>query len=170
MFDTSCASLKELDSAAKIAKTACVSPSQEGSFGACSKVLKGAAPLVAKCCTSDPTTTTTTYRPTSAVFTTNRITSAVVTATTTTTTTTATKCPKTDFLAIQSISLGSGPQPEWEFKDGGKEIIQKLNSGPGIAIGGDMLTGVQFEGTIFVSDTSDNDWLGSIFSFQVSKY
>ena len=59
VFDTSCASLKELDTAAKIAKTACVSPSQEGSFGACSKVLKGAAPLVAKCCTPDPTTTTT---------------------------------------------------------------------------------------------------------------
>ena len=60
MFDTSCASLKELDSAAKIAKTACVSPSLEGSFGACSRVLKGAAHLVAKCCTPDPTSTATT--------------------------------------------------------------------------------------------------------------
>ena len=51
--------------------------------------------------------------------------------------------------------------------DEGREIIQKINSAPGIAIGGDMLAGVEFEGTIFVSCCSDDDWIGSIFSFQV---
>ena len=39
----------------------------------------------------------------------------------------------------------------------------------GIAIGADRLGSVEFEGTIFVNTISDNDWLGSVFSFQV-KY
>ena len=30
-----------------------------------------------------------------------------------------------------------------------------------------MLAGVEFEGTIFVDNNKDNDWIGSIFSFQV---
>ena len=38
----------------------------------------------------------------------------------------------------------------------------------GIAIGGDRLESVEFEGTIFVGDNgADNDWIGSVFSFQV---
>ena len=37
----------------------------------------------------------------------------------------------------------------------------------GIAIGADRLESVEFEGTIFVNTLSDNDWIGSIFSFQV---
>ena len=56
-FDTSCM-MNELANATKIAKTKCVSPSEEGSFGHCSKILKGGAPLVAKCnkCTITATT------------------------------------------------------------------------------------------------------------------
>ena len=78
---------------------------------------------------------------------------------------------KTDFRGIQNITLGENSYnqdpPVWEFRDEGREIIQKINSAPGIAIGGDMLAGVEFEGTIFVSCCSDDDWIGSIFSFQV---
>ena len=88
---------------------------------------------------------------------------------------------KTDFRGIQNITLGENSDgqdpPVWEFRDDGREIIQKFNSAPGIAIGGDMLAGVEFEGTIFVnpdcnapiasSSCPDDDWIGSIFSFQV---
>ena len=81
---------------------------------------------------------------------------------------------KTDFRAIQAISMGENsygqPQPQWEFKDEGKEIHQYINSAPGIAIGSDKLAAVEFEGTIFVGCCSDNDWVGSVFSFQVKSF
>ena len=79
-----------------------------------------------------------------------------------------------DFRNIQSIAMGanaySQPQPEWEFKDEGKEIQQKINSAPGVAIGSDQLGGVDFEGTFYVATHSDDDWIGAIFSFQVSIF
>ena len=37
----------------------------------------------------------------------------------------------------------------------------------GIAIGEDRLENIEFEGTIFVGTNNDDDWIGSIFSFQV---
>jgi len=80
---------------------------------------------------------------------------------------------KTDFRAIQAIAMGENtwgqPQPHWEFKDEGKEIHQYINSAPGIAIGSDKLSGVEFEGTIFVGCCYDDDWVGSVFSFQDSS-
>jgi len=76
----------------------------------------------------------------------------------------------TDFRGIQNFSLGQNsynqPQPVWEFRDDGREILQKINSAPGIAIGVARLGGVEFEGTIFVNTYTDDDWIGSIFSFQ----
>ena len=78
----------------------------------------------------------------------------------------------TDFRNIQPIPMGDNPwgqpDPVWEFKNGGKEIQQKVNSAPGVAIGSDKLGGVDYEGTFYVADQSDNDWIGAIFSFQVS--
>ena len=77
----------------------------------------------------------------------------------------------TDFRGIQAIDLGENdwgqPPPVWEFKDEGREIIQKINSAPGIAIGGAQLSGVEFEGTMYIGCCSDNDWVGAIFAFQV---
>ena len=71
----------------------------------------------------------------------------------------------------QAISMGENPwgqaQPVWEFRNEGKEILQKINSAPGVAIGNAKLSAVDFEGTIHVKCCSDNDWLGAIFSFQV---
>ena len=58
-------------------------------------------------------------------------------------------------------------QPEWHFKNDGKEIYQPLNSAPGIAIGSAQLSGVDFEGTFIVNDTLDGQWVGFVFSFQV---
>merc|ERR1712062_244869 len=40
---------------------------------------------------------------------------------------------------------------------------------PGIAIGDASLSGVEFEGTIFVDDSTDGDWIGAVFGFQDSS-
>ena len=84
------------------------------------------------------------------------------------------KTSKVDFRAIQPINLCSDcsnkNQPRWEFRDEGKEIHQAINSNAGIAIGDTSLAGVEFEGTIYIGKNWDNDWVGSIFSFQVKKY
>ena len=76
---------------------------------------------------------------------------------------------KTDFRAIQSIDLGNNgqPQPIWTFHDEGKEIYQEVNSSPGVAIGDVAFTNVDFDGTFFVHDTTDADWVGAVFAFQV---
>ena len=75
----------------------------------------------------------------------------------------------TDFRGIQPVSLESSPStpPVWEFRDEGKEIVQKVNSDAGIAIGATRLGAVEFEGTIFVGQTIDDDWIGAVFSYQV---
>lgn len=78
---------------------------------------------------------------------------------------------RTDFRGIQNISYENSwdqPPPFWEFLDEGKEIIQRVNSGPGIAIGSANLAGVDFEGTIFVA-CCDDDWVGAIWAFQDSS-
>ena len=67
-------------------------------------------------------------------------------------------------------NLDNQEAPVWEFRDEGKEIQQKLNSAPGIAIGSDQLGAVDYEGTFFVATHNDNDWIGAIFSFQVHIY
>ena len=76
---------------------------------------------------------------------------------------------RTDFRGIQAITMGAGnaDPPVWEFNDGGREIVQKVNSLRGIAIGGTKLAAVEFEGTIFVGKNNDNDMIGAIFSYQV---
>merc|ERR1712142_363496 len=79
---------------------------------------------------------------------------------------------RTDFRGIQNISYENAwgqPLPFWQFKDEGKEIVQRVNSGPGIAIGNDKLGGVDFMGTMFVACCTDNDWIGVIFAYQDSN-
>ena len=77
------------------------------------------------------------------------------------------------------------PAPQWEFRNEGKEILQKTNSAPGIAIGSTQvadhyhltqvthpqMAGMDFEGTFYVGphELLDNDFIGFIFSFQVPK-
>ena len=83
------------------------------------------------------------------------------------------KIDRTDFRAIQPIAMGENSynqaQPQWEFRDEGKEIKQLINSAPGIAIDKARLAGVDFEGTFYVANnTGDNDFIGIVFSFQVS--
>ena len=78
----------------------------------------------------------------------------------------------TDFRGVKNLTLGKNSYgqdpPVWEFKDDGKEIIQKINSAPGIAIGKESFSGVEYEGTVFIGDPYDDDWVGVIFSYQVS--
>ena len=78
---------------------------------------------------------------------------------------------KTEFRAVKVMPMGenaySQKQPQWEFRNEGKEIYQKLNSAPFLAIGGAQLADVDFEATLFVGTSADNDWIGVLFSFQV---
>ena len=52
----------------------------------------------------------------------------------------------TDFRGIQPIDLCTDctPKPNWEFRDGGKEIWQGVNSIGAIAIGQDRLSAMDF--------------------------
>ena len=77
------------------------------------------------------------------------------------------------------------PQPAWQFRNQvsiltvlqpatelrqGREILQMVNSAPGIAVGAASLAGLDWEGTFYVGphQEPDNDFLGLIFSFQVN--
>ena len=77
----------------------------------------------------------------------------------------------TDFNSFTKIALdphgASQSDPKWELRNKGAEIVQTLNSDPGLAIGQDKIEGVDFEGTFFVNTRSDDDYVGFVFSFQV---
>ncbi|XP_076394197.1 thrombospondin isoform X3 [Megachile rotundata] len=76
----------------------------------------------------------------------------------------------TDFRKYTTIALdpvGTAQQdPDWRILNEGAEIQQLVNSDPGIAIGPDVFSGVDFEGTFFVDDDGDDDSVGFVFSYQ----
>lgn len=76
----------------------------------------------------------------------------------------------TDFSKYQTIALDpfgvSQVDPNWVIYNKGAEIVQTVNSDPGLAVGYDAFGGVDFEGTIFVDTDYDDDYIGFIFSYQ----
>ncbi|KAH3835636.1 hypothetical protein DPMN_108994, partial [Dreissena polymorpha] len=78
----------------------------------------------------------------------------------------------TDFREFQTIILDpvgdSQIDPNWIILNEGAEIVQTLNSDPGIAVSYTGFTGVDFSGTFFVNADTDDDYAGFVFSYQDS--
>ncbi|XP_046970166.1 cartilage oligomeric matrix protein isoform X2 [Vanessa cardui] len=80
---------------------------------------------------------------------------------------------RTDFRNYMTVRLdpeGTSQQdPNWEIANEGAEILQTLNSDPGLAVGFESFGGVDFEGTLFVDTQIDDDYVGFIFGYQNNK-
>ena len=76
----------------------------------------------------------------------------------------------TDFRSYQTVALDpegeSQIDPHWIIFNQGAEIVQTLNSDPGLAVGFHAFGGVDFEGTFFVDTEIDDDFVGFVFSYQ----
>ena len=71
-----------------------------------------------------------------------------------------------DFIDLDPTE-GWQPDPEWDVSDDGKEIRQKINSDPGLAVNRESFGGVDYEGTFLVNDTNrDDDSVGLVFGYQ----
>ncbi|XP_017785308.1 PREDICTED: cartilage oligomeric matrix protein [Nicrophorus vespilloides] len=79
----------------------------------------------------------------------------------------------TDFSTYQTVVLDpegeSQIDPNWVIYNKGAEIVQTMNSDPGLAVGYDSFGGVDFEGTFFVDTEVDDDYVGFIFSYQNNR-
>lgn len=80
---------------------------------------------------------------------------------------------RTDFRHYQAISLDpegeSQFEPKWVIYDKGSEIVQLINSDPGVVVGKDAYGGLDFEGSVFVDTDNDDDYIGFVFSFQSNQ-
>ncbi|KAJ8980462.1 hypothetical protein NQ317_007658 [Molorchus minor] len=80
---------------------------------------------------------------------------------------------QTDFSKYTTVILDpigeSQVDPKWEIYNHGAEILQTINSDPGLAVGYDKFYGVDFEGTFFVDTEIDDDYVGFIFSYQSNQ-
>ncbi|XP_011869679.1 PREDICTED: cartilage oligomeric matrix protein isoform X3 [Vollenhovia emeryi] len=81
----------------------------------------------------------------------------------------------TDFRKYFTVALdpfGTTQQdPVWKIHNQGAEIQELLNSDPGIAIGPDTMTNVDFEGTFYIDNhDDDDDFVGFVFSYQDNRH
>ncbi|XP_042889007.1 cartilage oligomeric matrix protein-like isoform X2 [Penaeus japonicus] len=73
----------------------------------------------------------------------------------------------TDFRRLQSIALDTvDTPPVWVTYDDGGEIHQLVNSDPALVLGHHAMGNVDFEGTFFIEDEGDDDFVGFVFSYQ----
>ncbi|KFQ38584.1 Thrombospondin-3, partial [Mesitornis unicolor] len=68
----------------------------------------------------------------------------------------------TDFRAYQTVILDpegdAQIDPNWVVLNQGMEIVQTMNSDPGLAVGYTAFNGVDFEGTFHVNTITDDDY------------